>query len=75
MYVGREDRDSRQKTIQDIINRTTSQNDWPQVKTRICTLIRKGESIEMESHKEGIKKFFNYSMVEIYCILLIVIRI
>lgn len=31
VYVGREDPDSRQKTIQDIINRTTSKEDWPQV--------------------------------------------
>ncbi|KAK7576492.1 hypothetical protein V9T40_012778 [Parthenolecanium corni] len=31
VYVGREDPDSRQKTISDIIQRTRSKEDWPQV--------------------------------------------
>lgn len=31
IYVGRDDPDSRQKTIQDIIDRTTSKEDWAQV--------------------------------------------
>lgn len=31
IYVGRDDPDSRQKTIQEIIDRTTSKEDWAQV--------------------------------------------
>lgn len=49
VYVWREDPNSRQNTIKEIIERTTSKEDWPQVRELLLTIVKFVEMLQRSS--------------------------